>query len=50
VEILKPWHPSLVEPITQFLGLPADFITEEDRSGIDMAFYAAFFLKQGFVL
>lgn len=48
VEILKPWHPSLVEPITQFLGLPADFITEDDRSGIDMAFYAAFFLKQDF--
>ncbi len=50
VEILKPWHPSLVEPITQFLGLPADFITKDDRSGIDMAFYAAFFLKPDFAL
>ncbi len=48
VEILRPWHPSLVEPITQFLGLPADFITDEDRSDINMAFYAAFFLKPHF--
>jgi hypothetical protein len=46
VERLEPWHPSLVEPITQFLGLPMDFITEADRSGISMAFYAAFLLKQ----
>jgi hypothetical protein len=46
VEILRPWHPSLVEPITQFLGLPMDFITEADRSGINMAFYAAFMLKE----
>ncbi|MCA9943513.1 MAG: SAM-dependent methyltransferase [Anaerolineales bacterium] len=46
VEALKPWHPTLVEPITQFLGLPADFITDSDRSGINMAFFAAFLLKQ----
>ena len=46
VEMLQPWHPSLVEPITQFLGLPADFVTEADRSGVGIAFYAAFFLKQ----
>lgn len=46
VEMLNPWHPSLVEPITQFLGLPEDFITKEDGEGINMAFYAAFLLKQ----
>ena len=46
VEMLDPWHPSLVEPITQFLGLPEDFITKEDGEGINMAFYAAFLLKQ----
>ncbi len=46
VEMLHPWHPSLVEPITRFLGLPDDFITEADREGIGMAFYAAFLLKQ----
>jgi hypothetical protein len=46
VEMLQPWHTSLVEPITQFLGLPEDFITEADREGIGMAFYAAFLLKQ----
>ena len=46
VEMLQPWHPSLVEPITRFLGLPDDFITDADREGINMAFYAAFLLKQ----
>ncbi|MFZ1397022.1 MAG: SAM-dependent methyltransferase [Candidatus Promineifilaceae bacterium] len=46
VEMLQPWHPSLVEPITRFLGLPDDFITEADKEGIGMAFYAAFLLKQ----
>lgn len=45
VEMLQPWHTSLVEPIAPFLGLPEDFITEADREGINMAFYAAFFLK-----
>ncbi|MEZ4590483.1 MAG: SAM-dependent methyltransferase [Chloroflexota bacterium] len=46
VEMLQPWHPSLVEPITQFLGLPDDFISATDKEGIGMAFYAAFLLKQ----
>ncbi|WP_420643364.1 SAM-dependent methyltransferase [Candidatus Leptofilum sp.] len=46
VEMLQPWHTSLVEPISQFLGLPEDFITEADQEGIGMAFYAAFLLKQ----
>ena len=46
VEMLSPWHPSLVEPITQFLGLPEGFITKEEQEGIGMAFYAAFLLKQ----
>ncbi|WP_420627648.1 SAM-dependent methyltransferase [Candidatus Leptofilum sp.] len=46
VEMLQPWHTSLVEPISQFLGLPDDFITEADEEGIGMAFYAAFLLKQ----
>ena len=46
VELLKPWHPSFVEPITRFLGLPDDFITEADQEGVGMAFYAAILLKQ----
>ena len=46
VEMMQPWHPSLVEPITRFLGLPDDFITESDQEGIGMAFYAAILLKQ----
>jgi hypothetical protein len=44
--MLRPWHTSLVEPIARFLGLPDDFITEADREGVGMAFYAAFLLKQ----
>ncbi len=40
-----PWQPVLVEPITQFLGLPDDFITEADQEGIGMAFYAAILEK-----
>ena len=46
VEMLTPWHPSLVEPITRFLGLPDNFISDDDQEGIGMAFYAAFLLKQ----
>ncbi|GJM40818.1 MAG: hypothetical protein DHS20C20_11000 [Ardenticatenaceae bacterium] len=46
VEMLQPWHTSLVEPISQFLGLPEDFISEADQEGVGMAFYAAFLLKQ----
>lgn len=45
VDLLKPWCPLQIEPITEFLGLPADFITETDRGGIGMSFYAAFLTK-----
>jgi SAM-dependent methyltransferase len=45
VDLLRPWRPLRIEPITEFLGLPADFITEADREGIGMSFYAAFLTK-----
>ncbi|MCP4417585.1 MAG: hypothetical protein GY805_13255 [Chloroflexi bacterium] len=46
VEMLRPWHPVLVNSITHFLGLSNDFISKDDREGIGMAFYAAILLKR----
>ncbi len=46
LKMLQPWQPTLVEPITHFLGLPDEFISEADREGIDMAFFAAILQKQ----
>lgn len=46
IGMLEPWRPVRVEPITEFLGLPADFISETDREGIGMSFYAAFLTKE----
>lgn len=45
IDMLAPWRLAQLEPITQFLGLPRDFITEADREGIGMAFFASFFSK-----
>jgi hypothetical protein len=42
---MEPWHPSLMEPVATFLGLPADFMTDADHEGIGMEFYAATFEK-----
>jgi S-adenosyl methyltransferase len=46
VAMIRPWQPILVEPIIRFLGLPDDFLTENDHEGIGMEFYAAILLKQ----
>ncbi|VAW39644.1 hypothetical protein MNBD_CHLOROFLEXI01-2404 [hydrothermal vent metagenome] len=46
LKMLEPWQPSLVEPITRFLGLPEEFITEADQEGIGMAFFVAILQKQ----
>lgn len=45
LDMMHPWKPSLLEPITTFLGLPEDFIKKEDREGIEMAFYAVILEK-----
>lgn len=45
LDSLLPWQPTYLEPIEDFLGLPAGFITENDRSKADTAFYAGFFIK-----
>jgi hypothetical protein len=46
VDMLHPWHPGFVESLTSFLTLPDDFLDDVDKEGIDMAFYAAFMLKE----
>ncbi len=45
LDMMAPWKPSLLEPITTFLGLPDDYISEDERTGIEMAFYAAILEK-----
>jgi hypothetical protein len=46
IALFKPWHPSNVHPLTQFLGLPESFISEIDQEGMGISFYAAFFTKE----
>jgi hypothetical protein len=40
--MMKPWQVERLEPLIDFLGLPADFVTDVDRGAIDIAFHAAF--------
>lgn len=45
LDMMVPWKPSLLEPITNFLGLPDDYISEDEQEGIEMAFYAVILEK-----
>ncbi|MCI0394864.1 MAG: SAM-dependent methyltransferase [Chloroflexi bacterium] len=45
VEMMKPWETERLEPVSKFLGLPDDFVTEADREGVDLEFYAAILVK-----
>lgn len=44
-QLMAPWHVKMIQPVTTFLGLPEDFITDKDKEGLDMDFTAAFFEK-----
>lgn len=44
--LLQPWQPTILEPIVDFLGLPSDMITSEDRTEVKLSFYAAILDKQ----
>lgn len=46
IAMMKPWQPIRIQPLAQFLGLPDDFITEEDQAGMGITFHAAFFRKE----
>lgn len=39
-EMMKPWRTLSVEPLADYLGKPEGYITEADREGIDVEFYA----------
>lgn len=39
VNMMEPWVVERLEPLREFLGLPADFVSEADREGVDLEFY-----------
>ena len=47
LELCKPWTPvrNGVMTVREFLGLPPEYITEEDREGVGIEFYAAILEK-----
>jgi hypothetical protein len=40
--MLSPWQISSIEPLVRFLGLPDDFIKQEELALLDMELNAAF--------
>lgn len=45
IDIMQPWQPVSIQPITEFLELPNDFISPDDETAIGLAFYAVFLEK-----
>jgi len=48
VEMGQPWQVDErgLVPISKFLGLPDDYVTEEDHEGVGLEFYAAMMEKK----
>lgn len=46
LDMIYPWQLSYIEPITDFLGLPPGFVTDEDRTEVGMLLYAVFLSKE----
>ena len=46
LDMMSPWNLRQLAPITDFLGLPDDFVTESDRASFGFAFHAAFLDKK----
>jgi O-methyltransferase involved in polyketide biosynthesis len=46
-ELVRPWRPDHrgFRPLVEWLGLPPDYITEEDREGVDLEFYGVILEK-----
>jgi hypothetical protein len=42
---MEPWQVDKLAPLAKFLGLPADFVTEADREGIDLEFVGCIMKK-----
>lgn len=45
IALTEPWQLLEIQPLTQFLGLPDDFLTEADEESMGIAFYAAFLTR-----
>lgn len=47
IALSAPWQIPAggLQPLSQFLGLPADYITEDDREGVELEYYAAILEK-----
>lgn len=45
IEMLRPWQPTLIQPLADYLGYPAGYITEADREGLELEFHAALLEK-----
>lgn len=43
--LTKPWRPARMQSIAEFLSLPETFISEADRTVIEISFYAVFLEK-----
>lgn len=43
--LMRPWRPISITHIIQFLELPQDYITAEDKTEIDIDFYGVFLQK-----
>jgi hypothetical protein len=46
INMLAPWDMQQLTPISDFLGLPHDFVSESDRASFGFAFHAAFLNKK----
>ena len=46
IAMFKPWQPLKIHPLTQFLELPNNFISEVDQEDMGITFHAAFFTKE----
>lgn len=45
MEMLRPWRPIRIEPVSDYLGHPPGYITEEDREQVDLEFYSVLLQK-----
>lgn len=46
LEMMQPWRPESIQPLTTFLGLPDDFASNVDQESTGLVLYAAFLSKE----
>ncbi|MBA3534020.1 MAG: SAM-dependent methyltransferase [Ardenticatenales bacterium] len=47
MEVMRPWHFIRIEPVADYLERDRNYITEADREGVGLEFYAALLGKYG---